>query len=74
MTHPFLFAVALVGISVATLHSAEAPLLAEAEHQFKSMTTTLYQHKTEVDRTAGSYRYDCVGFVSCALKHAAPQA
>ena len=69
-----IFAAALLGHSAATLHSAEAPLLTEAEEQFKSMTTTLYQHKTEVDRTTGSYRYDCVGFVSYALKHAAPQA
>lgn len=38
------------------------------------MTSTLYQYQTRVDRTAGSYRYDCVGFVSYALKRAAPQA
>ncbi len=38
------------------------------------MTTTLYQHQTRVDRATGSYRYDCVGFVSYALKQAAPQA
>ena len=50
------------------------PLFREASTQFKAMTSTLYQHKTEVDRTTGSYRYDCVGFVSYALKQAAPQA
>ena len=50
------------------------PLLHEAANEFKTMTTTLYQHKTQVDRVAGSYRYDCVGFVSYALKKAAPQA
>jgi hypothetical protein len=38
------------------------------------MTTTVYQHKTQVDQAAGSYEYDCVGFVSHALKRAAPQA
>ena len=38
------------------------------------MKTTAYQHKTQVDRDAGSYRYDCVGFVSYALKRAAPLA
>jgi hypothetical protein len=50
------------------------PLFHEATNQFQTMTTTLYQHQTRVDRTAGSYRYDCVGFVSYALKQAAPQA
>lgn len=70
MKHSLILTIALA----ATLHSAEPPLLVEATEQFKAMTTTLYQHKTEVDRTAGSYRYDCVGFVSYALKHAAPQA
>ncbi|MBX7104719.1 MAG: CHAP domain-containing protein [Gemmataceae bacterium] len=46
----------------------------EAAKQFKTMKTTRYQHKTEVDQASGSYRYDCVGFVSYALKQAAPQA
>lgn len=67
------------GWSVGGLRGAEAPtsagpLFHEATNQFKAMTTTLYQHQTRVDRTAGSYRYDCVGFVSYALKQAAPQA
>jgi hypothetical protein len=66
-------------LSVGGLMGAEAPTFAvplfhEATHQFKTMTTTRYQHQTRVDRTAGSYRYDCVGFVSYALKQAAPQA
>ena len=38
------------------------------------MTHTVYEHQTRVDRTAGSYQYDCVGFVSYALKQAAPRA
>jgi hypothetical protein len=38
------------------------------------MATTRYQHKTRVDRTVGSYQYDCVGFVSYALQQSAPQA
>jgi len=46
----------------------------EATNEWASMTTTLYQHQTQVDRNAGSYRYDCVGFVSYALKRATPQA
>jgi hypothetical protein len=50
------------------------PLFHEATNEFEAMTTTLYQHQTRVDRDAGSYRYDCVGFVSYALKQAAPQA
>lgn len=50
------------------------PLFHEATREFKTMTTTLYQHQTRVDRAAGSYRYDCVGFVSYALKRAAPLA
>lgn len=50
------------------------PLFVEAVHQFKTMTTTLYQHQTQVDLITGCYRYDCVGFVSHALKQAAPQA
>src|SRR5204863_7502542 len=54
--------------------TVEGPLFNEATHEFKTMTTTLYQHQTRVDRTTGSYRYDCVGFVSYALKQAAPQA
>lgn len=58
----------------AELPTSAGPLFHEATNQFKAMTITLYQHQTRVDRTAGSYRYDCVGFVSYALKQAAPQA
>jgi hypothetical protein len=50
------------------------PLFHEATNEFATMTTTLYQYQTRVDREAGSYRYDCVGFVSFALKQAAPTA
>lgn len=46
----------------------------EATRQFQEMKSTLYQHGTRVDWAAGSFRYDCVGFVSYALKEAAPQA
>lgn len=64
---------------VGRLRSAEppvvgGPLFQEATNEFTGMTTTLYQHHTQVDRVAGSYRYDCVGFVSYALKQAAPLA
>ena len=50
------------------------PLYREAINEFTNMKTTLYQHKTEVDRAAGSYKYDCVEFVSYALRQAAPIA
>jgi hypothetical protein len=38
------------------------------------MRSTMYQHRIEVDRKEGSFRYDCVGLVSYALKQAAPTA
>lgn len=50
------------------------PLFDEAVKEFKTMKLTLYQHATEVDRAAGSYKYDCVRFLSYALREAAPQA
>lgn len=50
------------------------PLFHEATNEFQVMKTTLYQHQTRVDRDTGNYRYDCVGFVSYALKQATPQA
>ncbi len=54
--------------------TSTSPLYREALSEFTNMKTTLYQHKTEVDRAAGSYKYDCVEFVSYALRHAAPIA
>ncbi len=71
--------IAACGLMGGGLRGAEpvasgGPLYREAVREFKTMTATLYQHKTEVDGTAGTYRYDCVGFVSWALKRAAPQA
>ncbi len=77
---PFLAASLVVcGWSVGKLKGAEpgavwGPLFHEATNEFATMTTTIYQHQTRVDRTAGSYRYDCVGFVSYALRQAAPTA
>ena len=56
------------------LQPIEGPLFREAAREFKTMQSTQYQHKTQVDPTDGNYRYDCVGFVSYALKLAAPQA
>jgi hypothetical protein len=73
--------VAFVGCGwpVGGLRGGEPPavcglLFHEATNEFRTMNTTVYQHKTQVDRDAGSYRYDCVGFVSYALQRAAPLA
>jgi hypothetical protein len=52
----------------------QGPLFAEAQRQFATMTRTAYQHKTEVDQKAGTYSYDCVGFVAYAMKRVTPQA
>lgn len=73
---PFLVLLALTGIQTAagTQEAPAGPLYDEAVREFKSMKTTLYQHKTEVDRAAGSYRYDCVRFISYAMREAAPVA
>ena len=72
-----LFLIVLAGPASAVATEAPAvsgPLYTEAVSEFTTMKTTLYQHKTEVDRAAGSFQYDCVEFVSYALKQAAPQA
>lgn len=53
---------------------APSPVLRFAKEEFAGMKSTVYQHKTQVDAKTGDYRYDCVGFVSHALRHAAPQA
>ena len=62
------------GVSGAEPAVACGPLFHEATNEFATMTTTLYQYQTRVNREAGSYRYDCVGFVSYALRQAAPTA
>jgi hypothetical protein len=67
------------GSFVGDLRGAETvvvvePLYREATNEFATMTSTLYSHHTQIDRNSGSYQYDCVGFVSHALKQAAPQA
>lgn len=74
-----MFAVITCGWSIRELRGAEppasgGPLFEEALKQFKTMTSTRYQHKTQVDAQTGSHRYDCVGFVSYAMKQVAPQA
>lgn len=66
--------------TIALLHSGhplkaeESPLLAEAKQQFGTMKSTFYQYRTEVNQEAGSYRYDCVGFVSYCLRTKTPEA
>jgi hypothetical protein len=78
---PVVLALALLacGFCLGEMRGAEqsadcGPLFCEAAKEFESMKSTLYQHKTEVNRAAGTYRYDCVGFVSYALRQAAPEA
>jgi hypothetical protein len=61
-------------LRAAELTAVGEPLFHEATNEFKTMKSTQYQHKTSVDRNAGSYRYDCVGFVSYALRQAVPEA
>lgn len=53
---------------------ASLPLLALVSGALEAMASTRYQHRTEVDPARGSYRFDCVGLVSWALKQATPQA
>ena len=53
---------------------AGGPLITEATTQFRTMKTTVYQHRTQVDRSKGIFCYDCVGFVSYALRKATPVA
>jgi hypothetical protein len=76
MKPPLVLTILLVNGSLACLaqESLPGPLYREAVSEFTNMKTTLYQHKTEVDREAGTYKYDCVQFVSYALRQAAPVA
>lgn len=73
---PLVILLALAGlrILVGAQEATTGPLYHEAVREFTSMKTTIYQHKTEVDREAGSYKYDCVHFVSYAMRETAPQA
>ncbi len=75
----FILGPLLIAWSVAESAGADQPqgagkFFEEVSHEFKSMKATRYQHKTQVDRAAGSYHYDCVGFVSYALRQSAPKA
>jgi hypothetical protein len=49
-------------------------LATEAEREFTTMTATRYQHHNQENATAGTYFYDCVGFVTYALGRAVPTA
>jgi hypothetical protein len=76
----FTFVILLVGAwlqnesMAAETPMIESPIFCEATTEFQVMKTTLYQYQLRVDRAAGSYRYDCVGFVSYALRQATPAA
>jgi hypothetical protein len=50
------------------------PVLLSAAYQYVTMKKTRYQHKDIEIPAQGLYFYDCVGFVSYALKLAAPRA
>jgi len=73
---------ASLALSIALILSAQgslraekpSPFFQEVQREFQTMRSTGYQHRTQVDRITGSYRYDCVGFVSYALKIAAPRS
>lgn len=72
---PLLFAALLLAASArAAAPAAPGPLFHEAVDEFRSMRSTLYDHKVRVNRGQGTYDYDCVGFVSYALQQAAPRA
>ena len=49
-------------------------LLAEARRQMGNMRVSNYQHRTAVREDAGSYAYDCSGFLTYSLGRAMPQA
>jgi hypothetical protein len=53
---------------------AGSTLLAEVDRELARVRSTHYSHRTQVDETAGSYAYDCSGFLVYALSRAAPDA
>jgi len=63
-----------VGIAAPDATSAVGPLLGEAVREYTTMTATRYQHRNVENAEAGTYFYDCVGFVTYALSQAAPVA
>ncbi|HEY6317089.1 MAG TPA: hypothetical protein VI462_04280 [Acidimicrobiia bacterium] len=54
--------------------STGEPLLGEAVREYTTMTATRYQHHDVEDAEAGTYYYDCVGFVTYAMSQATPIA
>lgn len=54
--------------------SASSRLVAEAIRQLRAMKSTRYRHKSRIDEAAGTFEYDCSGFVAYALLNAAPDA
>ena len=47
--------------------STAGPLLGEAVREYTTMTATRYQHHDVENAEAGTYYYDCVGFVAYAI-------
>jgi len=64
----------LSGLTLAQTPPSPSPLLEEGQRELGLMQTSSYQHKTEVDESAGQFDYDCSGFVDYALKKVAPAA
>jgi len=62
------------GIAAPDAAAAVGPLLGEAVREYTTMTATRYQHHNVENTAAGTYYYDCVGFVTYALSQAAPVA
>jgi hypothetical protein len=53
---------------------AAQALLNEGQRQLAALRDTSYQVRTEVDEAAGSFHYDCTGFLTYSLRRAAPRA
>ena len=51
-----------------------APVLAAVASAQKTMTWTVYAHRTKVDAATGRYQFDCVGMTNYILGVAAPSA
>lgn len=54
--------------------SAGHPVLAASYTEYNTMTQTKYDYSYTIDPATGVYFYDCVGFVSEALKQTSPAA
>ena len=60
--------------AVAGPKDTAATFVAETDRELRAMRSSAYEHHTSVDEGAGSFQYDCSGFVDYALRGAAPAA